>query len=178
MLLEIFTKLKRFLYKHGIFEPAYPLLEVVIEYYLHHKDCELILSDLYGAKGALQTESNHFQGAFDNFHESHAYLQASFAKGFLASPDMREVNALGNVGNGCQGLERYPEAEDWYRKALDAWENVPGNKAIYVGNLSFCLGSQGKLTKAEELVSTVIIDRKDTSTFRQGLYRLCLLILC
>ena len=79
---------------------------------------------------------------------------------------MHEVNALGGVGNGYQGLHEYEKAEEYYHRALAAWEGIPGNRAIYVTNLSTCLRLQGKLDDAEKLVTTVIIDRNDTSTFR------------
>lgn len=125
-----------------------------------------MLSDLYGALASLQTESNQFQGCYDNFRKSLACLELAFDKGLISRPAMQEVNALGGVGNGYQGLHEYGEAEKYYRKALVAWEGVPGNHAIYIANLSTCLWLQGKLDDAEQTVMTVILDRNDISTFR------------
>ena len=158
--------LPRFLYEHGTFEPAYPLFEAAIKYCEDHDDCELILSDLCGALASIQTESNQFQACYDNLQRSLACLEVAFAKGQIQRPSMHEVNALGGVGNGYQGLHEYKKAEDYYRRALAAWEGIPGNRAIYVANLSTCLWLQGKLDAAEKLVNTVIIDLNDTSTFR------------
>lgn len=112
----------RSLYKHGTFEPAYPLINVAVDYSLHHEDCELVLSDLYGALASLQTESSQFQGCYDNFRKSLACLKVAFNKGVISRPAMQEVNALGGVGNGYQGPHNYNEAEKYYRKALAAWE--------------------------------------------------------
>lgn len=83
---------------------------------------------------------------------------------------MQEANALGGIGNGYQGLHNYKEAENYHRKALVAWEGVPGNRAIYIANPSTCLWLQGKLDEAEQNVNTVILDRNDTSTFRYSMY--------
>lgn len=125
-----------------------------------------MLSDLYGALASLQTESNQFQGCYDNFRKSLDCLELALDKGLISRPAMQEVNALGGVGNGYQGLHKYGEAEKYYRKALAAWKGVPGNRTIYIANLSTCLWLQGKLEDAEQIVLTVILDTDDISTFR------------
>jgi hypothetical protein len=126
----------------------------------------VILADIYGVLGSLDTETNQFQGAYDNFSNQWQYIQKALDSGELQKPSIWEVFGLGRLANGLQGLHKYQEAEVYYRKCLEAWKEVPGDQKIFTTHLATCLWLQGRLTEAEETVTRIIIDRSDASNFR------------
>jgi tetratricopeptide (TPR) repeat protein len=125
-----------------------------------------LLADIYGGLGSLCTNSNQFQGAFDNFNKQLEYVQLAISHGELERPTIWEVFGLGRLGNGLNGLHRYKEAEEHYRKCLDIWKELPGDRRIFVSNLATCLWLQGELDEGERLLRDIIKDRNDTSSLR------------
>ena len=144
------------------------LLTVAEKYCKTHRDSggDVILADIYGGLGSLCTENNQFQGAYDNFKLQWDCLTKAFESGALQRPSIWEVFGLGRLGNGLHGLHKYTEAEEYYRKCLAAWENVPGDRRIFTSHLATCLWLQGRLDEAETVVLSVLKDRKDLTNFR------------
>ena len=99
---------------------------------MSHEDCELILVDVYWTKGSVFTDTNQFQACYESFQAEFAWLQKAVEKGLVQLPNIRQVFAWGGLGNGLQSLNQYEKAEECYRKAFEAWENVPGDRRIYV----------------------------------------------
>ena len=170
-------------YECGLFGPVLPLLKIAEDYCTSHEDCELILVDLYWTKGSLFTDTNQFEACYESFQAEHAWLEKAVQKGLVQLPNIRQVFALGGLGNGLQSLNRFKEAEECYRAAFRAWEHVPGDRKIYVSgipthvlkvlsfasktaNLCYCLWHLGKLEEAEKLLLAVITDWNDASSFR------------
>ncbi|KAK6527766.1 hypothetical protein TWF694_004746 [Orbilia ellipsospora] len=147
-----------YLYERGIFEPAYPMLDVAEQYCCENKPAgwEAALGDIKGGRASIQTESNQFQEAYANFKEQLQLNEIAFTKGQRTKPSAYEVIALGGVANGLQGLNRYAEAEIYYRKCIDASVGVPGNNALYIVHFGTCLLNQGKLFEAEEAINRVL----------------------
>lgn len=94
------------------------------------------------------------------------YLELAFKAGELEKPSIWEVFGLGRLGNGHHGLHQYKEAEYFYRKALDAWGDLPGDQKIWHTHLATCLWLQGRADEGEVVVRAVIKDPNDTSNFR------------
>jgi hypothetical protein len=120
------------MYERGIFERQNDLLKVAETYCLSHTDCELILADIYGSRASVDSETNKFEDCYRNFEKQYMYLSQAIAKGLSPSPSIREVFALGGMGNGCLALHRYKEAEEYYKQCFEVWKDVPGDKRIYV----------------------------------------------
>ena len=97
---------------------------------MSHEDCELIMVDVYWTKA----DTNKFAACYESFQAEYYWLRKAIDKGLLELPNIREVFALGGLGNGLQSLNRYEEAEECYRAAFKAWENVAGDRKIYVRN--------------------------------------------
>ena len=119
-------------YESGLFSPILPLLKVAEDYCNSHQDCEDVMIEIYYAKGSLYTETNQFQACYDSFVTESHWVRKAIQKGLVKSPDIREVFAWGGLGNGLQSLNKYEDAEKCYRKAFQVWENVPGDRKIYV----------------------------------------------
>lgn len=149
---------------------------------MSHEDCELVLVDVYWTKAAVCSDTNQFQAGYESYQAEFIWLQKAIQKGLVKLPDIRQVFAWGGLGNGLQSLNQYEKAEECYRKAFLAWENVPGDRKIYVSvfagsdkihaktlqmaNMCSCLWQLGKLDEAERLLLNVITDRQDASSFR------------
>lgn len=116
--------------------------------------------------GSLDTETNQFQGAYNHFERQWHYLQKAFDSGKLQRPSIWEVFGLGRLANGLLGLHKYTEAEQYYRKCLEAWKTVPGDQKIFTTHLATCLWLQGRLDEAEQTVTGIIKDRNDSTNFR------------
>ncbi|KAI9668709.1 MAG: hypothetical protein M1817_005200 [Caeruleum heppii] len=157
-----------FLYERGVFDSIATLLKVAEGYCKLHSGGELMLADIYQTFGAVDTETNQFEGAFRNFELQWHYLQGALESGELPRPNIREVFGLGGMANGSLGLHRYKDAEWYYRQCLKVWEDVPGDQKIYRTHLATCLWLQGRLDEAEEVVTKIIVDRNDVSNFRTG----------
>lgn len=99
-----------------------------------HDNCELILVDVFWTKGSVFTDTNQFAACYESFQAEYSWLQKAISKNLVKLPNIREVFALGGLGNGLQSLNEYEKAEDCYRRAFQAWENVPGDRKIYVGS--------------------------------------------
>lgn len=175
-------------YESGLFGPVLPLLQVAENYCMSHEDCELILVDVYWTKGSVFTDTNQFQACYESFQAEFAWLQKAVEKRLVQLPNIRQVFAWGGLGNGLQSLNQYEKAEECYRKAFLAWETLPGDRKIYVSistdcsytvdffkvctkatqtaNMCTCLWQLGKLDEAERLLSAVITDRNDATSFR------------
>ncbi|KAI1084628.1 hypothetical protein F5B20DRAFT_591667 [Whalleya microplaca] len=161
-----------FCYESGLLESVFDLLHSAKEYCLRHIECGggfRILADVYGGLGSLDTESNQFQSAFDNFQNHEKYVQLAINSGELKRPCIWEVFALGRLANGFQGLHRYSEAESFYRKCLTAWEALPGDRKIFTTHLSTCLWLQGRVEEAEQVIRSIIKDQNDISNFRTAM---------
>lgn len=125
-----------------------------------------ILADIYGGLGSLDTESNQFQKAYDDFSMQWKYLQQAFEAGELIKPSIWEVFGLGRLGNGLFGLHRYEEAESYYRRCLETWKGLPGDQKIFTTHLASCLWLQDRLEEGEQVVRSIIKDWNDTTNFR------------
>lgn len=97
-----------------------------------HENCELALVDVYYTKGSVYTDTNQFQACYDSFQAEFAWLQKAIEKKLVQVPDIRQMFAWGGLGNGLQSLNEYEKAEECYREAFKAWENVPGDRKLYV----------------------------------------------
>lgn len=124
------------------------------------------MADIHGGLGALSTETNQFQSAYDYFQRQWHYLQKAFDSGKLQRPSMWEVYGYGGLGNALQGLHKYTEAEHEYRQCLEAWKTVPGDQKLFTTHLATCLWLQGRLDEAEQTVIGIIEDRNDSTNFR------------
>lgn len=110
------------------------MLQVAEDYCMCHDNCELILVDVFWTKGSVFTDTNQFAACYESFQAEYSWLQKAISKNLVKLPNIREVFALGGLGNGLQSLNEYEKAEDCYRRAFQAWENVPGDRKIYVGS--------------------------------------------
>ncbi|KAF9252092.1 hypothetical protein DTO013E5_886 [Penicillium roqueforti] len=161
-----------FCYESGMLESVSDLLNPAKDYCIQHLASGRgyrLLADIYGCFGSLCTESNQFQGAYDNFATEWKYLEKAFEAGELERPSIWEVFGLGRLGNGHHGLHQYAEAEAYYRKALAAWENLPGDKKLWHSHLATCLWLQGRPDEGEVVVRGVIKDENDTTNFRTAM---------
>ncbi|KAL4936544.1 hypothetical protein BDV06DRAFT_91444 [Aspergillus oleicola] len=161
-----------FCYESGMIESVADLLRPAETYCLRHRDKGggyRLLADIYGGLGSLCTESNQFQGAYENFVEEWDYLELAFKTGELEKPSIWEIFALGRLGNGHHGLHRYAEAETFYRKALDAWGDLSGDRKLWTSHLATCLWLQGRPDEGETVVRAVIKDENDTTNFRTAM---------
>jgi tetratricopeptide (TPR) repeat protein len=164
----------RFLYETGLFEPMYPLLEVAQSVCHSLPGSAAILADIHGCRASLDTETNDAHHAFSSFEQQFRYNQEALSSGLLQRPNVREALSYGGLGNGLQGLRRYAEAEEKYRKCIEVWQTCPGTPAIYLANMAYCFWSQGKLDEAEKTLESAIVDRNDTTSHRTGLALNCL----
>ena len=159
----------RFLYERGLFEQAYPLLDIAQSCCLSLQNVEQILADIHGCRASLHTETNAFPEAYSEFKLQFDYTTTAFANGLLLRPNVRDALSYGGLANGLQGLKRYPEAEKEYRTCIHIWESCPGTPVIYQSNLATCLWLQHKLEEAETILDNIIIDQNDITSFRTGL---------
>lgn len=167
-----YSHLYRYLYERGTFQPAYNLLDVAEDVALRATDRPRmypILGEICRARASIQTDTNQPQEAYTNFKQELDYVEAAFDAGVMSRPHMQEVFTLGGVANALQGLHRYSEAEDYYRKAIQAFEGMPGilsKMSILEHNFAICLWIQGKPEEALQILDRIIVDRNDTSTQR------------
>jgi len=101
---ELLTDASFYAYESGLFGPVLPLLQVAEEYCMSHKDCELILVDVYWTKGSVFTDTNQFQSCYDSFQEEYSWLKKAIDKRLVILPDIREVFALGGLGMCTQAI--------------------------------------------------------------------------
>ncbi|KAM3461571.1 hypothetical protein MY5147_009920 [Beauveria neobassiana] len=107
--------------------------------------------------------------AYESFTRELGFVYEAIEAGVMKRPHMQEVFSLGGVANALQGLHRYSEAEAYYRKALEAFEGMPGilsQMSILEHNFAICLWIQGRHDEAFELLNRIITDRNDTTTYR------------
>jgi len=133
-----------------------------------------ILADIYGGLGSLDTESNQFEKAYEDFSKQWKYLQLAFDVGELKRPNIWEVFGLGRLANGLHGLHRYHEAEEYYQKCLSTWKDLPGDQKIFTTHLATCLWLQGRADEGEKVVRSIIKDWNDTTNFRTARAMYCL----
>jgi hypothetical protein len=122
-------------YERGIPEPCIPLCLIAEAHASLYDDSELIMVDMYRAKGSVETETNRFQACYDSFVAEYEHWERAVAKNLAQMPDIRAVFACGGMGNGLHALNRYEEAEKWYLKTLELWDGLPGDRKIYVSCL-------------------------------------------
>lgn len=134
--------------------------------------CELLLADIFGAYASMDTEINKLPSALDGFQKQADFLEKARVKGQWVRPNVLEVAAVGGLANGYHGLNDYTKAEEYYRRTLELWKDVPGNSNMYETHLGTCLTLQNKLDEAEKVFLRLIDERKklygprDTTTFR------------
>jgi hypothetical protein len=119
-------------YERGVPEPCIPLCLIAEAHACRYDDSELIMVDMYRAKGSVETETNQFQACYDSFVREFEYWERAVSKNLVQLPDIRAVFACGGIANGCHALNRYEEAERWYRKTFEVWDGLPGDRKIYV----------------------------------------------
>lgn len=119
-------------YERGIPEPCIPLCLIAEAHANLYDESDLILVDMYRAKGSVETETNQFQACYDSFVAEYKHWQRAVARDLVQLPDIRTVFACGGMANGLHALNRYREAEEWYGKTFEAWKGLPGDKKIYV----------------------------------------------
>ncbi|KAM3425972.1 hypothetical protein NHJ13734_009762, partial [Beauveria thailandica] len=161
-----------YLYERGTFQPAYELLDVSERIATQAADRTgmlVILGEICRARASLQTETNQPRQAYESFTRELGFVYEAIEAGVMKRPHMQEVFSLGGVANALQGLHRYTEAEAYYRKALEAFEGMPGilsQMSILEHNFAICLWIQGRHDEAFELLNRIITDRNDTTTYR------------
>lgn len=132
----------------------------------------MILADIYGAFGGIDSERNELYKTLENFQTQYDYLQKAFSKNLLARPNVREALALGGLAQGHAALDELPEAEKYFRRCIDVWKDCPGDPTIYQSHLGTCLAFQGKLDDAEKHLAGLIETRaakygpQDTTSYR------------
>lgn len=89
-------------YESGLFGPVLPLLQVAEDYCMSHENCELILVDVYWTKGSVYTDTNQFLFCYESFQAEYSWLQKAIQKGLVQLPNIREVFALGGLGEHSQ----------------------------------------------------------------------------
>lgn len=128
------------------------------------------MAAVYHIQASIETESNLFQAAYESFKLHHYHLERALESGLLERPSIMEVYALGGLGNGLQGLNRYTEAEDCYRRCIEKFATgFSGNlfsSSVAEVNLGTCLWLQGKLDEAEKLLLSLITNREDKTNYR------------
>ncbi|KAI1391821.1 uncharacterized protein F4822DRAFT_106017 [Hypoxylon trugodes] len=158
-------------YERALLGSINGLLLPAEEYCLLHLDeggGYRILADVYGGLGSLHTESNMFYEAHNSFRKEWGYLERAFETGELERPSIWEVFGLARLANGLHGLNRYKEAEEYYCRALKAWDGLPGDRTVYTTNLGTCLWLQGRLDDAEKRLRPLVKDKDDATNFRTG----------
>jgi prophage DNA circulation protein len=124
---------------------------------------------VFNVRASLETESNKFQEAYADFSKKLEYIQKALTNGELQRPCLEEIFALGGVGNGLQGIHSYAEAEDHYRRSMEAYKIFGSNMSVVSvvpTNLATCLWLQHKDDEAETLLRSIIVDPDDTSNYR------------
>ena len=174
----------RYLYERGNYASASPLLHVAEDYCrANPENTETILADIYGAFGSRDSESNNPQSCLENFEKQLRYTLEAFDKDLLQRPNVREPIAYGGLANAHISLNKYEEAEKYYRTCLQVWRNCPGDSSIYVAHLGSCLNLQGKLEDSEQIIMETIRAReamfgvRDTTSFRYVIFLMCIEIL-
>lgn len=136
------------------------------------QDSELVLADIYGGYGAIDSERNKLQETLQDFQLQYDYLMKALEKNLWRRPHVREALALGGLGQGYAGLNNLPRAEEYYYRCIEAWEEAPGEPTIYQSHLGTCLCFQGRLEEAEAVLTKVIQERAeefgpcDTTSYR------------
>jgi len=150
-----------YFYERGNFKSARPLLETAENICKLHKGSELILADIYGAYGSIDSESNDRESCKDNFDKQLKGLQVAIEKGLEKQPTVREALSYGGLANATMGMNQYAEAEELYKKCLEVWDGCPGDPDIYVPHFAACLTLLGKVEEAEERLKNMIEKRKE-----------------
>ncbi|MGD0301900.1 MAG: tetratricopeptide repeat protein, partial [Bryobacteraceae bacterium] len=93
---------------------------------------------------ALDRDANYGQAAA-------AYLDA-----VRISRDRRLMIALNSLGLAYEEMGRFPDAERYYRRALEILEQLGGNnqadRELLLTNLAFLYGEAGQTAKSEALL--------------------------
>jgi tetratricopeptide (TPR) repeat protein len=149
------------------------LLDSARDLCIHHvPDSELLLADIHGGYGAIDSERNKLQETLDHFSKQYKYLMEAFDKGLWKRPDVREALALGGLAQGHAGLDQYDEAEGFYLRYIETWKDAPGEPTFYRSHYGTCLCFQGKLDEAETVLREEIDSREkqfgpqDTTSYR------------
>lgn len=167
-LIELYS----YLYERGVFEPAFELLdraEKICVRSQQRSSVLLTLADLSRVRASIATETNQPQQAYTSFLQELHLIQEAITADVLSRPEIREVFALGGIANGLQGLQRFPDAEEYYRRSLDAFRGIPGKlftMSVIEPNLATCLWLQGKNKEARAVLDSIITEKNDTSSYR------------
>jgi tetratricopeptide (TPR) repeat protein len=163
----------RYMYERGMIEQAYPLLTAAETILLASTDPEadLTLAAVYNVRASLETESNLFEEALQDFAAQQRCIDHSIQIGTLKHGDLREVFAVSGYANGLCGMNDYEVAEEMWKRAQQLYIDGGFTKPLHEisvaqSNLATCLWLQGKLSEAEDLLAKVITDRSDTSNYR------------
>lgn len=109
----------------GFFDPVDELLDLVQAYCsLCTSDCELLLFKCYWARGGTQLQLNRFEEGQSSFTQGYDTLQRAVEKGLITADDDRIAIASGLMGNGCMGVNKFTEAEEWYLKGFQRWDTM------------------------------------------------------
>ncbi|KAI1500561.1 hypothetical protein F5X99DRAFT_385826 [Biscogniauxia marginata] len=158
-----------FSYESGLLASVPDLLQPAKQYcdrHVHKGGGYRVTADIYNGLACLDTETNQFQSAYEQFSKFYKLVYDAIDHGELVKPSIYEVFALGRIGNALNGLHRFAEAEKYYHKMMVEWDKHSGDRKMYKSHLATCLWLQGKLDEAEIVVRPVIKDQNDTSNFR------------
>ena len=109
----------------GFFEPIDHLLKTVYEFCEHEIDeCELLLFEAFWITGGTRLQLNEFQAGAQAFKQAWDVLQQTIKKGVIGSSDDRVAIAAGLMGNGRLALNDFVDAESWYLRAFQLWEEL------------------------------------------------------
>lgn len=123
----------RYFIERGLLPSAEPLLDIarnICETCL--EDPDLILADIYGAYGGIDSQRNQLEPTLENFETQHFYLRHAFRKKLLERPNVREALAFGRLSQGYAGLNNYYKAEIYFNKCIEAWSDCPGAHYISI----------------------------------------------
>lgn len=90
---------------------------------MSHKDCELILVDVYWTKGSVYTDTNQFKSCYESFQAEYSWLQKAIQKNLVQLPNIREVFALGGLGKHAQSYHR-KHFEKENERPYKSWRSV------------------------------------------------------
>lgn len=150
------------MYEQDTFDSASELVESAEKCCIDQPEgSESTLADLYHLKASLDSESNRPENAMENYKRFRDTFVEAQRKGLTEPCDIRQGTSLASMGHGLQCLDRYEEAEPFYRETLRVWkDNLPGSPVLWELGLALCLYLQGKLDEAEEMCQQIIKARE------------------
>jgi hypothetical protein len=173
----------------GYFDPVDSLLDIAFSFCVqNHADSEFMLFDSYWVLGGTRLQLNDFEAGALAYEQAYNILQQAVSRGIIPPNDDRIAIASGLMGNGKMALNQFADAERWYLRAFQIWDDMDDDvfldKQLFVStnvascsdlrqandkqvaNITICLAAQGKLQEAEELLLPKLRNRENLKGFK------------